>query len=138
MPRPRTSRTVPSRSTAAGDPKPWIRCARSSRSSASRATSPPRQPEHAPGDDVALPFRRTRRDRATLRVEEEVRPAAVVDRVLRATDERRVWADQLARDVELALVHLAPEELLDRALRARHAAAQDLRQIAVGEEAHRL
>src|SRR5262249_56560428 len=79
----------------------------------------PRQAEDALGDDVALHLRRPRGDRAAPRVEEEVRPASVVDGVRRALQQDAVLAEQADRGLELALVHLAPEELLDRALGPR-------------------
>src|SRR5436190_20073921 len=104
MPWPRTIRSEPSRAATAGEPNPWTRWARSSRSSASFGTvaaSPPGQAEHALGDDVPLHLGGAGRDRAALGVEEEMRPLAVVDGVRRVAQQLRVRADDLARDVEL-------------------------------------
>src|SRR4029450_5257858 len=92
---------------------------------------PPRDPPPARGDDVALPLRRPRRDRPASRVEEEMRPAAVVHRVRRPLLELTVRTEERQRRIRLALVHLAPEELLDRAFGTRDLAAQRLRQGAV-------
>src|SRR6185295_5648741 len=44
-------------------------------------------------------------------------------------------AERLEHGLELALVHLAPEELLDRALRPRRPPAELLRQAAIGRQA---
>src|SRR5262249_59992510 len=87
--------------------------------------------EDALGDDVALHLGGARRDRAAARVEEEVRPAPLVDGVGGALQQDGVWAEQAERRLQLALVHLAPEELLDGALGAGHLATQRAGEVAV-------
>src|SRR5262249_42946148 len=51
-----------------------------------------------------------------------VRPLTVVDRVFRLSRQLAVWTEHLHRRLLHSLIHLAPEDLLNRALGSRHAA----------------
>src|SRR5215204_5752594 len=72
-----------------------------------------RQAEDALGDDVALDFAGARLDGVAARAEVGVLPGAFIEIL-----ELAVGAEYLLRGLLRALVHLAPVELLDRALGA--------------------
>src|SRR4051794_31703583 len=76
-------------------------------------------------DDVALDLRGPRFDGVAPRAQVAVRPLAVVDRARVAAFQLAVWTQQLLRDLLEALVQLAPENLLDRALGSGDAGRAD-------------
>src|SRR5262245_60741455 len=92
-----------------------------------------RQSEHALGDDVALDFAGSGLNGIPTRPQIGVLPHAVVE-----IDQLPVRPKDLLRDLLRALVHLAPVDLLDRSLRARHAALGERRQRAIRVQAEDL
>src|SRR5947199_2231126 len=71
------------------------------------------QAEHALGDDVSLDLARSGLDGVAARAKVAVLPDAAVE-----VDELPVRAEDLLRGLLHPLVHFAPVDLLDRALRA--------------------
>src|SRR5829696_2035453 len=86
--------------------------------------SPPRQPQYALADDVALDLAGAAGDRVLPRAEHAVRPARRVGDQLRRRFQRRVGAEQGAGKIGDAGRQLRAEQLQDRAFGPRRLAAQ--------------
>src|SRR5438034_180 len=89
--------------------------------------------EDALGDDVALNLAGSRLDGVAAAAEIGVLPHAIVE-----IEELSVRAEDLLRGLLHPLIHLAPVDLLDRPLGARHAGFAQRRQGAIGVEAQDL
>src|SRR5437870_2375598 len=106
--------------------------------SSRRGRSSPRQPQDPLRDDVRLHLGRPARDRTHARPEERLLPAAVLERVRRAGDERGVGSLQLERELVEPLRQARPEELHERRLGPRLLATLEAGQRAAVHEAHEL
>src|SRR5262245_50735902 len=93
-----------------------------------------RQAQHALAEDVAEDLGGARPDSAPPREQTVELPLALVRRPLAAARDLRVRADHLGGHFGQLLVHLAPEQLRGRALRARRLALEDLGEAAVAVE----
>src|ERR1700719_5132993 len=76
-------------------------------------------------NDVSLHLGCAGFDRISPRAQVCIRPDSLVDRMRVTRQQLSVRTEQLLRDLLKALIQLAPEELLDRALGARHAGRRD-------------
>src|SRR5438270_210463 len=80
-----------------------------------------RQAEYEVSDDVALDLGRSGLDRVPTAAQIAIRPLAVIERIRRSVIELTIWTLNFHRDLLESLVQLAPENLLDRTFRSRHA-----------------
>src|SRR5215469_12963599 len=106
--------------------------------SSKRMSSGLRQAEHALGDDVALHLGRSRVDGARARPEKLARPVDVGPRVRARAQELAAGTEQVDRRLAEALVELAPEDLLERRLRAGRLALGERREHAHAVRPHDL
>src|SRR5262245_21510355 len=106
--------------------------------SSKRMSSGLRQAEHDRGDDVGVHLGRSRVDGARARPQELARPVDVGPRVRARAQELAFGTEQVDRRLPEALVELAPEDLLERRLRAGRLALGERREHAHAVRAHDL
>src|ERR1700751_6071187 len=87
-------------------------------------------------NDVSLHLGGAGFDRISPRAQVCVRPDSLVDRMRVTPQQLSVRTEQLLRDLLKALIQLAPEELLDRALWAGHAGCRNPAECSHLVEAH--
>src|ERR1700722_15525493 len=87
-------------------------------------------------NDVPLHFGGPRLDCISASAQVGVRPNPFVDGAWIAAQQLTIWAEQLLRDLLEPLVELAPENLLNRTLRARHACSGNAAECPHLVEAH--
>src|SRR5581483_2255219 len=87
-----------------------------------------RQAEHEVADDVALNLAGAGFDGIAARPQVAVRPFAVIDGRVAGGGQLAVGAEHLHRHLLQALIHLAPEDFLNRAFGAGHACLAHARQ----------
>src|SRR5260370_40215857 len=80
-----------------------------------------RQPEHEVPDDIPLDLGRSGFDRVSAASQIPIGPLPVVESLCRPMIELTIGPLNLHRDLLESLVQLAPEDLLERPLRPRHA-----------------